>query len=335
MYKISVIMGIYNGEEYLENSLKSIINQTIGFKNIELILVDDNSTDNSINIINEYSNKYPNIKPIFLEENSGCPGIPRNIGIKNATSNYIMFIDDDDEYFPEICDKLYNTLISEEADIVACNWLNEYDEKGIVYSGELCLKDKEIIYFKNRSVWNCIYKKSIITDNNINFLDLNLAEDVIFQLNYALHAKKLIYLNDFIGYNYIPRNDSISSPSVDSLISDIKASYILARILKENKCDLSRYFKQEIQQFILGAIIHGENNEKKEIEKVLSNLSDFENEINFNGKLTIDLQFINFFILHRKLNIATHLCLFISKVKKSNLILNIYRKFFLKFHRKN
>ncbi len=78
-----------------------------------MILVDDKSTDNSRNIIEEYSNIYYNIKPIFLEENSGCPGIPCNVGIKNASSDYIMFIDSDDEYLPEICDKLYNTIISE------------------------------------------------------------------------------------------------------------------------------------------------------------------------------------------------------------------------------
>ena len=75
-----------------------------------MILVDDKSTDNSRNIIEEYSNIYYNIKPIFLEETSGCPGIPRNVGIKNASFDYI---DNDDEYFPEICDKLYNTIISE------------------------------------------------------------------------------------------------------------------------------------------------------------------------------------------------------------------------------
>ena len=99
MYKVSVIMPVYNAEEYLGNALDSVINQSMGFENIELILVDDKSTDNSRNIIEEYSNIYYNIKPIFLDENSGCPGIPRNVGIKNASSDYIMFIDNDDEYF--------------------------------------------------------------------------------------------------------------------------------------------------------------------------------------------------------------------------------------------
>ena len=125
-YKISVIIPVYNAQNTLKVTINSVINQTIGFENIELILVDDCSTDNSREIIEEYSNAYSNIKPIFLEENTGCPGIPRNIGIKNATSDYIMFIDNDDEYFPEICDKLYDAMIMEDADIVVCNTLVTY-----------------------------------------------------------------------------------------------------------------------------------------------------------------------------------------------------------------
>ena len=321
---------------YLENALNSVINQTIGFENIELILVDDCSTDNSRDIMEEYSNVYSNIKTIFLDENSGCPGIPRNIGIKNATSDYIMFIDDDDEYFPEICDKLYNTLILENEDVVVCNGLftdNQSDKKmWMVYSDNLYLNGKEIVYFKTRSIWNCIFKKSIILDNNINFLDMTAAEDVIFLLDYFIHSNKLVYLNDFVGYHHIKRNDSITSNSLYCIINDIKASYILAKILKENKCDLDRYFKYDIERFIFGAIIHG--GRKDEIKKILSILSDFERKINFKGNLSIGFQFINFFILRGNLNIAIYICLFISKIRKSNLILNIYRKFFLKFHEK-
>ena len=336
MYKVSVIMPIFNGEEYVKNSLNSVINQTIGFENIELIIIDDCSTDGTKNILKNYSKKYSNINLIFLDKNHGNPGIPRNIGIKSATSEYIMFIDDDDEYLPEICDKLYNTLILEDADIVVCNTVytdNQFDKKcwGL-YSDNLYLRGKEIIYFKNRPIWNCIFKKSIILDNNIDFPRLDLAEDVIFLLNYFVHSNKLIYLNDFVGYHHITRNDSLSYQSADVTIDDIKTSYILAKILKENKCDFSRYFKHDIEIFILSAIMYG--GRKDEIKKILSELSDFERKINFKGNLSIDLQVINFFILHGNLDIATYICLFISTVRKSNLVSNIYRKFFLKFHEK-
>ena len=89
-YKVSVIMPIYNAEKNLENTIKSVINQTIGFENIELILVDDASTDNSKKIIKRFQEKYPNIIAYFSENNHGFPGFGRNIGLKLATSEYIM-----------------------------------------------------------------------------------------------------------------------------------------------------------------------------------------------------------------------------------------------------
>ena len=343
MYKVSVIMPIYNGEKYLEKSLNSIINQTIGFENIELILVDDKSTDNSKTILKEYSKNYSNIKTIFLEENSGCPGIPRNIGIKNATSDYIMFIDDDDEYSPEICNNLYNTIILEDVDIVACECvdivgIDDYNpqfKKKEVFD-KIYLIGEEIIYFKRK--WgfvSSIFKKSIILDNNIYFYSIPIAEDLIFLLNYHIHSKKLLYLNDFVGYYHIIRNDSISPTSFNNIKIDMKSFYIMAEILKKNKCDLSRYFKIHIQQFIFKVInVDGkENISKNEIKEALGNLADFERRIYFKGKLSFGFQFINFFILHGNLNMATYICLFISKTRKSNLVLNIYRKFFLKFHK--
>ena len=331
MYKISVIMPVFNAEKYLENTLNSVINQTIGFENIELILVDDCSTDNSRIILEEYSKNYPNIKTVFLDENSGCPGIPRNIGIKNATSDYIMFIDADDEYFPEFCDKLYNTMILEDADIVVCNWL-ETDNCGTVsesFSSDEVVFGEEIVYVGSCGVWMCIFKKSIILDNHIYFLDLNVGEDLIFTLNYSICSKKLVYLNDFVGYHYIRRNNSTSVTSLNNCIDSIKVFELMFNILKESgyNYDINRFFKKIIPISITGAIILSN---KYEIKEVLSRLCNLEKKINFTGNLPIIFQVINFFIRHENLVMATHICLFVSKIRESNLLLKIYRKFFLK-----
>ena len=329
MYKVSVIMPVYNAEEYLRNALDSVINQSMDFENIELILVDDKSSDNSRSIIEEYSSKYPNVKSIFLEENSGCAGIPRNIGIRNATSDYIMFIDDDDEYFPEMCDKLYNTLILENADIVVCNYLstsNQGDVKGLISSNEVVM-GKEIIYFNNGYVCFCIFKKSIILDNNICFLDMPVCEDIIFSLNYYMYSEKLVYLNDFVGYHYMIRKGSLSYNSFEVNLNIIKSYYAKFECLGEwgVEYDLNRIFKNDIQSGI--KLVFMLKN-KDEINRVLSLLYDFEMKINFTGRLSIFFHFINFFILRGNLNIATYICLLISKFTKSNLLLKIYRKYF-------
>ena len=329
--KISVIMPIYNAGKYLRNTLDSIINQSIGFENIELILVDDKSTDNSKDIIMEYSNKYSNIKPIFLEENTGCPGIPRNIGIENATSDYIMFIDNDDEYFPEICDKLYNTMIMEDVDVVVCNALGtDLDgTSGLLHKGrgtERVVLDNEIMYFDNVTVWNCIFKRSIILDNNISFVD-GAYEDGIFLLEYFAHSKKLVHLIDFVGYHHLQRTSSTGNFSSNREIECINAYYHCVDILERNNCDLNRFFKNRIHASIMCAIFLGN---AVEIKKILSHLSVFEKRINFNGFIVVGFNLVNFFILHGNINMATYICLFISKIVNSKLLLTIYRKLFLK-----
>ncbi len=332
MYKISVIMPIYNAEKYLRGALDSVVNQSFGFENIELILVDDRSTDNSRNIVMEYSNKYSNIKPIFLEENSGCPGIPRNVGIENTTSDYIMFIDNDDEYLPEICENLYNTIILEDSDIVVCNPLyTDIDGSTIEISlgggnSEKVIFGEEIIYFANIWVWNCIFKKSIILDNDLWFVD-GAFEDGIFVLEYSIHSKKLVHLSNFSGYHSIQRENSASNFSLNRAIECINALYLCYEILKENNGDLYRFFRNRIVSCIREVIFSGNLDE---IKIVLSNLYDFESEINFKGKLSIGFNLINFFILRGDVNIAAYIALFMSMIVKSNFILNIYRKFFLK-----
>ena len=325
--KISVIMPIYNAGKYLENAINSVINQTIGFENIELILVDDCSTDNSKSIMEEYSNTYSNIKSIFLEENSGWPSIPRNVGIKNATSDYIMFIDNDDEYFPEICDKLYNTIISENADIVVCDKIKTDNNNASYqsFNSDNILFGNEIVYLDNVFIWNCIFKKSIILNNNISFIDA-INEDTLFTLEYYIHSNKLVYLNGFIGYNHISRIGSGSTLSFEFVMGIIKSFDLILKLFEHNSYDLNRFFKPKIEGTILFIMMLGN---KDEMGELLSALSDFEKRIDFTGNLPILCKFINFFILHGNLTMATYMCLFFSRIRESNLLLNVYRKFFL------
>lgn len=123
-FKVSVIIPVYNAQDTIKRSIDSVINQTMGFSNIELILYDDNSTDGTRKILKEYSNSYENIVLILSDENSGYAGKGRNEGIKIASADYIMFMDSDDEYESDMCETLYNKIINENADIVSSNYLN-------------------------------------------------------------------------------------------------------------------------------------------------------------------------------------------------------------------
>ena len=112
MYKISIIIPVFNVEDYIDNAFQSIYNQTFNFEDIEIIFIDDNSTDNSLEIIEKYAKKYRNVISIHLDTNSGTAGKPRNIGMSHATADYIMFLDPDDLFTDDACEILYDEILN-------------------------------------------------------------------------------------------------------------------------------------------------------------------------------------------------------------------------------
>ncbi|GGE54832.1 hypothetical protein GCM10011391_37270 [Pullulanibacillus camelliae] len=115
---ISVILPIYNVKKYINEAFDSLINQTIGFNHLEIIMINDCSTDGTSEIIERYREKFNNVKVINMEKNSGAPGRPRNIGIQEATGKYIIFLDPDD-YLPINAYKLlYDTAEHWNSDFV-------------------------------------------------------------------------------------------------------------------------------------------------------------------------------------------------------------------------
>ena len=128
MQKITVIMPVYNVENYLAEAIESVINQT--YKNLEIILIDDGSTDKSGNICDEYEKIDSRIKVIH-QENKGLSGA-RNAGIEVATGNYIMFIDSDDIFPKDACEKMLNYIEEKDADYVVGNYTN-MSEDGVIW----------------------------------------------------------------------------------------------------------------------------------------------------------------------------------------------------------
>lgn len=212
-YLISVIVPVFNSENYIHNTFDSIKNQSIGFENIELIFVDDYSTDNSRKIIKSYSNKYSNVKCFLLDENSGFGGQPRNMGIKNASSDYIMFLDSDDIFYPDACQKLYKEIHDKNLDLVFGYYVTDVDglkSNHIFFDDNFRICDiyenSDILKYPP-AIMSKIYKKSIILENDINFPIGIPGEDLVFSTNYFLHAQGIEYIN-FPVFEYIIRNSS-------------------------------------------------------------------------------------------------------------------------------
>lgn len=200
-YKLSIIIPVFNAGKDISNSIESIVNQTIGFENIELIIVDDYSTDNSRDIISSYAKKFDNIKKIFLEENSGGASKPRNTGLDNVTTDYVIFIDADDSIMKDYCETLYDLIIKEDADIVYCREASKFLDGVYAYSD--ISKDYSLVEDSlslRLTVWGNIFRKKLIDVHNIRFP--KYAEDGNFALRAYFYAKKIIQLPNYCGYIY-------------------------------------------------------------------------------------------------------------------------------------
>ncbi|WP_019265772.1 glycosyltransferase [Methanobrevibacter smithii] len=211
-FRISIIIPVYNMENFLTRAIDSIINQSFGFNKLEVILVDDCSSDNSRKIIGEYCEKYDNIKSVFLKENSGFAGKPRNIGLRYASADYVMFLDPDDSYFEDACNVLYEKITNENADIVSGNFIDSFFQDGKKYDWEdkFELKGDEIkvnsikenmnLFNVYPSVWAKIFKKDFILSNNIWFPEHLPGQDLFFVHHALFKAKGIVFINKEIVY---------------------------------------------------------------------------------------------------------------------------------------
>lgn len=223
-YKISIIIPLYNASPFIDNALNSIMEQTMNFEDIEIILVNDNSKDNTEEIINDYAKKYKNIKPINLRKNSGCPATPRNIGITYASADYLMFLDQDDTFKSTACEVLYKKITKENAEIVCGNLnmiVNGQSNIGfpLEWMNEDELKIKKIDENPNFlnigvAVWSKIFKKDLVINNNLKFTE-GIGEDIFFSIRALLFAKGIVLLKNFIVVDYQIREESLSH-QVDS-----------------------------------------------------------------------------------------------------------------------
>ncbi len=222
---ISIIIPIYNTSKYLSKCIESAINQT--YKNIEIILVNDGSTDDSPNICNHYKNKYKNVKVIH-KENGGLSDA-RNAGINLALGKYILFLDSDDSLDQYAIEKLYENINFYNSDMAIPNTYIQVDEKSQKRTKRNHFKSKyfsedpnkfvlQIIIQQGRA-WRAhslLYKSSIIKNNNIYFPVGFTSEDIIFNLNFLTFAKKISYLN-YPTVFYLRRTGSITQSFRENL----------------------------------------------------------------------------------------------------------------------
>lgn len=214
--KMSIIVAIYNSEDYLKKCLESLVNQTL--QDVEIILIDDNSKDKSIEIINEYYEKYRDkIIPIFLSENKK-QGFARNIGIKRATGEYIAFVDSDDYISKDMCEVLYSKAKEENYDIVCFDFYNVVDDKEtltkLVYNscidGIIDEEKRSVLMDARGYFWTRIYKREMLINNNIKFPTNLFYEDSPFNTLALLYSNSISKVDKGF-YFYLNRDNSSSN----------------------------------------------------------------------------------------------------------------------------
>lgn len=202
---ISIIVPIYNAEATLKKCVDSLVNQS--YKGIEILLVNDGSTDNSSSICQEFADKYASVL-YFSKENSGVSDT-RNYGLNKAKGEYIMFVDSDDFVDTNICERLINSAAINGSDLVACGY-NVSAGDGYENVIEPCLDkaftQKNYNYFllnENKvmgSVWRLLIKRELTNDCKFDE-NIKISEDLLFTLEIISKSDKISVVNEYL-YNY-------------------------------------------------------------------------------------------------------------------------------------
>lgn len=350
--KVSVIVPVYNVEKYLGRCIESLINQT--FTNIEIILVNDGSTDRSLEIIEKYKEKDKRIK-LINNKNMGV-SYSRNIGIKKSIGKYIMFIDSDDWIDKDTIDIMYNKIIENDYDLVMCSYVREFLNQSKYKN---IMPEEEVKYTKytiNNSllrkligpietelaspenldslgtVWGKLYKTEVIKKNNIKFIDLEeigSAEDVLFNIYLFNKINKAIYINKPIYHYWKGNSNSITSKHNPNLREQRKVFFkYIEDFIKTNNMD--RKFYEALDNRVClsvlgyGLIEFSKNNDNSFFNK-LKNIDEFLNDkymINSyrNLKLNYFPVYWRIFYFFNKYRISVGSCFIILLI---NLLRNI------------
>lgn len=255
-YEISVLIPVYNVEKYIRDCLISVFNNTI-INKAEIVLINDGSIDNSMQIINDMSLENPEVfKNIKILDNQINKGIAytRQRLMNEACGKYLIFIDSDDTIEPTFLEKLYNKAITTDADIVQCNYLRIFSNNNksigklpIENDPYKCLLNKLDNKVASFLVTRLI-KHSIITDNNICFDDdeIIFGEDEFLLYRLLCNSKKVEYVDEPL-YNYIYHKSSVTSSIINT-----KCANSTIKLINSSEPYILKYFNSdEVKNYIL------------------------------------------------------------------------------------
>ncbi len=222
MKKVSVIIPVYNSEEFLRQCLDSLINQTL--EDIEIICVDDGSTDGSRDILEEYARGDERVR-VIVQKNKYA-GVARNNGMKSAEGEYLIFLDSDDFFAPDLLEKTYNQAVSTDADVVLFgakkydmlsgeyidtpHYFNRrYLPEQTVFSGT-DVPDR-LFLLTTPCPWTKLFRREFVSSENLRFQPIQNSNDVYFVLTALAVARRISYVDDDLVYYRVGRKENLQS----------------------------------------------------------------------------------------------------------------------------
>lgn len=279
---VTVIIPVYNVEKYIHKCIESVISQT--YKNIEIILIDDGSIDNSGIICDEYMKKDSRIRVIH-KENKGVSNA-RNSGIELANGKYVTFVDSDDYLSSKYIEVLYECMINNNVDLVISNGIDIYENRicnknenkhDILMTRDECLR--ELLTEKNFShvCWGNLYKKEFLEECYFNS-DYRIAEDLDFLYNYISKSKKVYFTSKKTYYWVIRNTSAIHLPYSEKWNDELN---ICASIIERNYGKKNDLYSHSIGKYIRANVnqAHRFNLDRKQVNSIRNNIKLYKNEI--------------------------------------------------------
>ena len=321
--KVSIIVPVYNSEQYISKCLDSILGQT--YKNIELIIINDGSKDNSLNICKKYYENNKNIIKLINNKNQGVAKT-RNDGIKISTGKYIMFIDNDDFIDKDYIEKYVRSIENNNSDIVIGGYRRVNTKNKTLFTK---IMKNEVYRYIQLAPWGKIYKRDFLIKNELQFLDYSLGEDVYFNVC-AYFCTNKISIIDYVGYNWFYNENSVSNSIQNSMKKNVNPVYLLNKIYDKNKNNnvinkelYDYFFIRYITWYLLFST---KKSDKKLIIERFDSLFNFlqENNINYynNSYKSIFKKNSDEF----KTKLIVNILLFFKRINLAKKMLIIYSK---------
>ena len=252
---VSIIIPIYNVEKYLEQCIKSLINQT--YRNLEIILINDGSTDKSTKICEKYKNQDNRI--VFINKKNGGSASAKNEGLKIAKGDYITFVDSDDFIEPDMIEYMVNTIKKYNSDIIQCSFTNLYKnterfKQDKIVEQKISSKDFLELFLKkwdSSLFWNKLFKREVI--ENVFFKEGRCIDDEFFTYKCVINSKSIVTSNKIV-YNYRMRKSGVmkSESSQKQILKD-RVDYLYERyeIVRKIYKDLDKDFLEHLLTYYL------------------------------------------------------------------------------------